>query len=197
MNPLFNYILIINREQAGQTLFLKAVAKQWARQKRLRGLLLHEDNPRTELIIQQGVPRAEASRQVAREINHRIVDLLAEAGLAAVGLHLEKIARFSDMEIKLDQKMIAKVPTGAHIVVSKVVPAGTTETNLYHLATEMAKQLHVPTIIQLEHLNLQGVFVEKSAEPLSEKLDSTTSESGNLITWSIKEWEQAEELLKF
>ena len=195
MNPSFTYILVINREQPSQTLFLKAVAKHWAQQKSIRGLLLHEDNLRTDHIIQEGVPRAQASRLVARELNHRFVELLAEAGVVAVGFHLDQIARFNEDNVNLDLNRVSKVPPKTHLVVSKVVPPESGEVDLFGLAWDIAKQLHIPMIIQLEHVNMQGILVQSDPVQPSDYDKTSSSEAYHFVRWSIKEWEHAESLL--
>jgi len=53
-----------------------------------RLLVLHGDSSFTEETIQQGVPRQEAAVQTARQLNRRLIALLADEGVSALGITL-------------------------------------------------------------------------------------------------------------
>lgn len=85
MNTL---LALLDREHLDQSFFLKSLARELAEAQRagLRVVLLHGDSPYTDRIMQGGVMREEASSRAARDLNHRLIALLADAGVSAIGL---------------------------------------------------------------------------------------------------------------
>ena len=81
-------LALLDRDHLDQTFFLKSLAKELAgaQQAGIRVVLLHGDSPYTDRIMQEGVMREEASSRAARDLNHRLVALLADAGVSAIGL---------------------------------------------------------------------------------------------------------------
>ncbi len=83
----FDYIALLDYEHLDNHFFLKSLAKELAKRPDKRGILLHADSPFTERIMQQGVMREEARIRAAKDLNHRLVALLADEGIPAIGLH--------------------------------------------------------------------------------------------------------------
>ena len=83
----FDYIALLDYNHLDQNFFLKSLAKELAAQPHKRGILLHADSPYTERIMQEGVMREEAQIRALKDLSHRLVALLADEGIPAVGLH--------------------------------------------------------------------------------------------------------------
>lgn len=83
----FDYIALLDYDHLDQNFFLKSFAKELAVKPDKRGILLHADSPYTERIMQEGVMRKEAQIRAVKELNHRLIALLADEGIPAIGLH--------------------------------------------------------------------------------------------------------------
>ena len=89
VRPLFDAITTLEPEHLDHPMFMKQFATEM--RTGLRGqrlLVLHGDSSFTEETIQQGVPRQEAAVQTARQLNRRLVALLADEGVSALGITL-------------------------------------------------------------------------------------------------------------
>ncbi len=89
MRPLFDAITTLESEHLDHPMFMKQFATEMRtglHQQRL--LVLHGDSSFTEETIQQGIPRQEAAVQTARQLNRRLVALLADEGVSALGITL-------------------------------------------------------------------------------------------------------------
>lgn len=91
MNPTFDAITTLESAHLDHPMFMKQFATEMRtglQGKRL--LVLHGDNSFTEETIQQGIPRQEAAIQTARQLNRRLVALLADEGVSALGITLSQ-----------------------------------------------------------------------------------------------------------
>jgi hypothetical protein len=89
MRTLFDAITTLEPEHLDHPMFMKQFATEM--RTGLHGqrlLVLHGDSSFTEETIQQGVPRQEAAVQTARQLNRRLVALLADEGVSALGITL-------------------------------------------------------------------------------------------------------------
>jgi hypothetical protein len=88
-NPSFDAITTLEPAHLDHPMFMKQFATEMRtglHGKRL--LVLHGDSSFTEETIQQGIPREEAANQTARQLNRRLVTLLADEGVSALGITL-------------------------------------------------------------------------------------------------------------
>lgn len=83
----FDYLALLDYEHLDQHFFMKTLAKELAKEPKKRGILLHADSPHTERIMQEGVMREDAQIRASKDLNHRLVGLLADEGIPALGLH--------------------------------------------------------------------------------------------------------------
>ncbi|MDR9388400.1 MAG: hypothetical protein RI513_05300 [Balneolaceae bacterium] len=89
INPSFDAITTLEPAHLDHPMFMKQFATEMRtglQGKRL--LVLHGDSSFTEETIQQGIPREEAANQTARQLNRRLVALLADEGVSALGITL-------------------------------------------------------------------------------------------------------------
>jgi hypothetical protein len=89
MNPSFDAITTLKAAHLDHPMFMKQFATEMRtglQGKRL--LVLHGDSSFTEETIQQGIPRQEAASQTAKQLNRRLVALLADEGVSALGITL-------------------------------------------------------------------------------------------------------------
>lgn len=160
MHP-FHYIVVIDRAQAGQTLFLRALAKGLAKHKSIRGIFVHGDNERTELLLQEGIMRFDARKRVTRETNRRLVDLFSEAGVGGVGLQWHQVGRMKDdgvIEFVHDPR--TRIPHSTQLVIANIASDGGDVIDVEELATSLADRLDLP-VFKVAASQLDGVFVKR------------------------------------
>lgn len=153
--------MVIDRAQAGQTLFLRALAKGLAKQKAIRGLFVHGDNERTELLLQEGIMRVDARKRVARETNRRLVDLFAEAGVGSVGLQWHQVGQMNDdgmVDFVNDPR--TRIPHSTQLVIANIANDAGDVVDVDALAISLADRLDLP-VFKVAASQLDGVFVKR------------------------------------
>lgn len=95
---MIDFIAVLDHHHLDQTFFMKSLAREIALRREARIVLLHGDSPYTERIMQDGVMREEAQVRAVKDLNHRLVALLADEGISAVGLHPFQKALFTRSE---------------------------------------------------------------------------------------------------
>jgi len=195
----FDYIAIIDRDQAGNSLYLKSFSRALRNQSRLRGIFIHADNQRTENMIQDGVMRDQARKRVTRETTKRLVDMFAEAGAVAVGMQgwqIVGIENENDVVLKIDPR--EKIPTRTHLVLSNQIHEDGTEMDLHEFANQMAKLLSISTVIRFKQTTGDGIFIHKQ-NPSSKVITKPDSVDHllalSVLVWDLEQWSDAESLL--
>lgn len=114
-----NYIAVLSYEQLDNGLFLTSFARTLA-QKKKRGIILHEASEYTERIIQTGVMREEATVRCIKELNHRLVALLADEGISTIALNgfQKKMIRLDENKFGIDFTILDKLPPEPVILIS-------------------------------------------------------------------------------
>jgi len=101
------YIAVLDYEHLDNGLFLNAFAKSLAQHEN-PGIIIHADSKYTDRIIQTGVMRADARIRAMKDLNHRLIALLADQGVAAIGLNgyqkgLIRISEDERLEVNVEQ----------------------------------------------------------------------------------------------
>jgi hypothetical protein len=186
----FHYIVLIDRKQSGQTLFLKALSRDLANQQQLRGLFIHGDNERTEHLLQEGFMRDQARKRVTRETSRRLVDVFAEAGVSCVSMEISQLAQSSaEGEISVDKAFHERIPGRTHLILSNLADADGRIIELEKMASELSKLLAAP-VLKITNAEIQGIFVEAADQNTKE----ISSEQAHIQYISIKDWSKFEEL---
>lgn len=81
-----SYIAVLDYDNLDNGIFLQSFAEAISRHPQ-PGLILHGDSEYTERILQTGVMRDEATRRAMKDLNLRLVALLADAGVPAISMH--------------------------------------------------------------------------------------------------------------
>ena len=115
------YLAVLDHAHLDNSLFLTAFARAVAQHKN-PGIILHGDSEYTERIIQGGVMRRDAQLRAMKELNRRLVGLLADEGVAAIGLNGSQkgLVNYDSAsgEIEIDSSQIEKLPPQPAIVLS-------------------------------------------------------------------------------
>jgi len=160
----FHYIVLIDRKQSGQTLFLKALSRDLAKQKRLRGLFIHGDNERTEHLLQEGFMREQARKRVTRETSRRLVDVFAEAGVSCVSMEISQLAKINGGgEISIEKALHDRIPGRTHLILSNLVDGDGNIIELELLAKQLSELIGTP-ILKVSNAEIKGIFVEEDSQ---------------------------------
>lgn len=113
-------IVILDYQHLDHSLFMKSFAEQMALRRNANIIILHADSPYTERIIQTGVPRQAATLRCIREVNHRLVALLADSGVPSVGIHpyQKNLFHVQNGTWTADKAWFEQRPAGTHLVMS-------------------------------------------------------------------------------
>ncbi len=147
------YIAILDHQHLDHSFFMKAFAESMALQKDCKSIILHGDSPYTDRLIQMGMMRDDAVLRSTRDLNHRIIALLADNGISAIGIngYQKGIIERDDQQLAIETGWIDNRPAATHLVISNLVRDKKTRriipVPLSHLADKLRKQLHWETLI--------------------------------------------------
>lgn len=116
------YIAILDYEHLDNGLFLTSFAKAISSHSD-RGLILHSDSTYTDRIIQTGVMREEARRRSIKDLNHRLIALLADQGVSAVGIngYQKELLSTGAHGVEVDIDTFNTIPDQPFLVVSSLI----------------------------------------------------------------------------
>lgn len=123
MNPNMKYIAVIDYDRLDHPLFMKSFSGAMGQQKSCTGIILHGDSAYTERLIQTGMMREDAVLRSTSDLNHRIVALLADNSVSAVGVngYQKNIISLSGDKLSIDSHWIDSRPPGTHLILSNLV----------------------------------------------------------------------------
>ncbi|MEX0773904.1 MAG: hypothetical protein WEB89_06050 [Balneolales bacterium] len=118
-----NYLAILDYEHLDNAIFLKSFAEAIAAQNNTRGIILHGDSQYTDRLIQTGMLSDEARLRSIKDLNHRLVSLMADSGVAVVGVNAyqRNIISYNGSALKFDRNFLTKFPAGTHLLLSNLV----------------------------------------------------------------------------
>lgn len=150
----FDFVAVLTYEHLDNGMFLTSFARSLAKKKK-RGIILHGDSEYTERIIQTGVMRQEATIRAIKDLNHRLVALLADEGVPAIALNgyqksLVKTDNNYD-DILIDAKQLFSFPGETMILLSNLAEntadKKTVPVPLNRLAQSFHKETGSPVIL--------------------------------------------------
>jgi len=117
-----DYIAVLDRGHLDNGLFLTTFAKSIANHSH-RGLIIHSDSEYTDRIMQTGVMREAAKKRAIKDLNHRLIALLADQGVSAIGLngYQKKLLTISDGKVSVDVDQIEILPKQPVLLISALV----------------------------------------------------------------------------
>lgn len=117
------YLAILDKSKLENTLFLTSFAKALASHGTRKGIVLHGDSSYTERLIQTGMMREDAEKRAVRDLNRRLVGLLADEGVSAIGLHgsQKKLIQLTHGQLTLDKSQLYSLPKEPVILLSNLV----------------------------------------------------------------------------
>ena len=147
------YIAILDHHHLDHSFFMKSFSEAMAQQRGCKGIILHADSSYTERLIQTGMMRGDAKIRSTKDLNHRIVSLLADSNIPATGIHgyQKKIVHKSDNQLFINKYWFNNMPEGIHLVLSNLIYDSKSDDigslPLTHLASVLQRELEFDAIL--------------------------------------------------
>jgi hypothetical protein len=118
-----DYIAVIDYEHLDNGVFLTSLARSLARQENSRGIIIHGESAYTERLIQTGMMREDAVLRAIRDLNHRLIALFADQGVAAIGLngYQKSLIQKSGDDVVIDKDQFQSFPSTPHLLISNLI----------------------------------------------------------------------------
>lgn len=118
-----NYIALLDYDHLDNALFLKSFAGALSVQQNTRGIILHGDSLYTERLIQTGMMRGDAKRRSIKDLNRRLVSLMADNGVAAIGLNAyqRRMVSLDGASLRFKHELLTNFPVGTHLLLSNLI----------------------------------------------------------------------------
>lgn len=118
---MIDFLAVLSYEHLDNGFFLTTLAKSLKKREK-RGLILHEDSEYTERIIQTGVMRDEATIRCYKDLNHRLVALLADEGISTIGLngYQKNLVKIKEESLEIDYQSLKNLPKEPMILMSSI-----------------------------------------------------------------------------
>lgn len=162
----FTYTAILDHEHLDNGLFLKSMAEAVSRQGDVRGIFLHGDSAYTDRIMQTGVLREEARLRSIRELNRRLVALMADSGIASIGINgfqKDVVTLNPDNNLlEVDTQFITNIPQQTCLILSNLISGkeGPYAYPLPPMAEALKKTLNLDAVFAFRMDEKPGIIQE-------------------------------------
>ena len=187
----FDFLLLLDREHLDNGMFLRSLSDKLALKKNNRGIILHTDSAYTDRIIQTGVFREEAEKRSLKDLNNRLIALLADSGVPAIGLSGHKkgfVIQNTDGSLELDSSFLQKLPKGVHLVMNHLGLSSDNESVIIpfqEMAHALWQSLSIQEVIAFRNDDEQGIIA--TGEPFVLEPNSDISDKNlNMVPSDIK-----------
>ncbi|MEX0686156.1 MAG: hypothetical protein WD267_05535 [Balneolales bacterium] len=149
-----DYLAILDYAHLDNALFLKSFSEALSAQRNTRGIILHGDSLYTQRLVQTGMLTEDARIRSTKDLNHRLISLLADNGVSAVGIngYQKDIITHDGKFLKVNKNFLTGFPHNTHMVLSNLVG------NSQHkqpIIFDLAKLAH----ILRDELKLNEIFI--------------------------------------
>lgn len=117
------YLAALDYLHLDNGMFLTSLAQAISKQKNVQPIIIHSDSEYTERVIQTGVMREDAKIRSIKDLNHRLIALLADEGISAIGIngYQRELITIQNNTLKLDQAYFNTLPKEPVLVISSLV----------------------------------------------------------------------------
>ncbi len=142
-------IILLDSEHLDQNLFMKSFAQKLGAFKNRRIILVHGDNSYSQQLIKNGMSEHEAIERSIKEINLKLISLLADSGLSSIGIHgyQRDLVIIENDFIQIDGNYLHTLPLQVIITFSNLVSKSTGK----HHSTISSAQLGFELSCQFEN----------------------------------------------
>ncbi len=118
-----NYLALLDYEHLENPIFLKSFAQSLAKHGARKGIVIHGDSEYTDRLIQTGMMREDARKRAIMDLNRRLIALLADHGVSALGLNAfqKELVSYSEEGLRLNLKALNSLPSYPVLVLSSLV----------------------------------------------------------------------------
>jgi len=166
------YISILDRQNLSNSLFITKFAQALRSHKDSFSLVLHGDSEYTEELIQTGMMREDAAQRCTRELNRRLVALLADEGVATVGLngYQRDTVLYDGEDLSINTDYINSLPEGPVLLLSNLARQNKNGNITSVPVTKLANRL--ATVLQLDEIIAFTQKTEDSSEIIPQELEN-------------------------
>lgn len=117
-----SYIAVLDHFHLDNSIFLTSFAKSLAQHGRRKGIVVHGDSPYTDRLIQTGMMRQDARLRAVKDLNRRLIGLLADQGASTVGVHgfQKGLVTKDESGISIDEDALNQFHAAPHLLVSSL-----------------------------------------------------------------------------
>lgn len=120
------YIAALDYDHLDNGVFLTTLARSLSQQQgkeNLRPIIIHSDSAYTDRIIQTGVMREQATIRSVKDLNNRLVALLADEGVSTVGMNPNQrnFITLNNGELQIDHNFLDTLPHQSVLLLSTLV----------------------------------------------------------------------------
>lgn len=150
------YIAALDYEHLDNGVFLSTLAQSLSQQqqKDVRPIIVHSDSEYTERIIQTGVMRDEATIRSIKDLNNRLVALLADQGVSTISInpYQRDFITYKDDTLHLDSDYFSSLPPEPVLLLSTLVQ---------DLDNNRQVAINLPRMVSFlyEQLNAEELFI--------------------------------------
>lgn len=175
------YLAALDYEHLDNGVFLTSLARAISRQSNVRPILVHGDSEYTERVIQTGVMRDEATVRSIKDLNHRLIALLADQGVSTIGIngYQRKLITLENNKLNLDKSYFDRLPSQSAVLLSTLVydtnSGSPLPVELSRLTTFLRKELTIDEVFIFSASDSDELFT-KEARPSEIKWDDLDNE---------------------
>lgn len=117
------YLAALDYKHLDNGIFLTSLAHAISRQNNVRPIIIHGESEYTERVIQTGVMRNEATVRSIKDLNHRLIALLADQGVSTIGIngYQRELITLEDDTLSLDKAYFNRLPSQSALLLSTLV----------------------------------------------------------------------------
>lgn len=117
------YLAALDYQHLDNGMFLTSLAQAISKQENVQPIIIHGDSEYTERVIQTGVMREDAKIRSIKDLNHRLIALLADEGISAIGIngYQRELITIKENALHLDQSYFESLPKEPVLVISSLV----------------------------------------------------------------------------
>lgn len=177
-----DYLAILDYAHMDNGFFLKTFADALGQQKGKRGLFLHTDSEYTDRIVQTGVMRDEAQVRSLKDLNHRLVALMADYGVPIIGMngYQRNVITIKESKLHIDGAYLKSLPSNVHVLLNPLTKNLDTEKlvvrSISEIASGLITTLAIPEVLVFSATETDEIFTKSDRNISIYKPDAEISD---------------------
>lgn len=174
-----DYIAVLDHDHLDNGMFLQSFADAVSSHES-RGLIIHSDSRYTDRIMQTGVMREEAKIRSIKDLNHRLIALLADHGVSAIGLngYQREMLYHHDGEVRVNSKKLFSLPEQPFLLLSCLIYSKSETTPVAASLPSVVKSLQQALKLKKVYLFTKSDDNELIKKDLPETLNAADDSTG-------------------